>query len=188
MPAPHESARKFIQDYGKRTCRSVHGVIRPLDLVFNRQWVDSHIDEKGRRITHLDPSLRFLVVQKTHMLEEVKGLPISYTMEVDIPVLMLPRAAYPESSWIPALEESRIAQWKKKMETYEQEKFLKLRKKYMDEAEDWAKDNFQAFMKWSDGHMLHEYKAVDPRAKLKRFQDKHGRFPKRGLTRTLKAN
>jgi len=188
MPAPHASARKFVQDYGKRNGRSIHGVKRPLDLVFNRQWADSYTDEEGRKVTHLDPSLRYLIIQKTTILEHMKGLPISYTMKTDIPVLMFQHAAHPDSRWIPALEESRIRQWKKKMLTYEQKRFMKLRKKYMDDAEAWAKDNYSEFLKWSDDRMLHQYKAKDPREALKKFQDKHGRFPKRGLTRTVKAN
>jgi hypothetical protein len=181
MEAPREVV-DYVERLSRRT-NSRQGVRRPLSIEFNNRWrYYAYDEEKQEMVGYFDPDARWYISQETRTLHDVPGLPISYTEKVKFPVLIVRRAAL-DRRWERALFDSRIKSYVEKMKRHHSEKNAALRKKYLDQAEDWAKDNYKGFLDWSDQFMLHQVRAKDPKTAIKRFADKYGRLPKRGLMR-----
>jgi hypothetical protein len=138
----------------------------------------------GTKGFQFDPGVRFMVRQHVRMVEDVNGFMggLGYSRKEEFPVLFVPHAQYADKRWVPALEEGRCVNFLQRWMAKEKEKHERLRKKYMDHARDWAKDQYRNFIKWTDQWNLANYAARHRGMERRReFEQKHGR--RRGRVR-----
>jgi len=108
-------------------------------------------NEDGTKSVQCDPGVRFMMVQTVPMVEEVPGVRgLGYSKRMEFPVLFVPHAHYPDNRWIPALNEGRSVNFLQRYLARQRKKEESLRRKYANFAEDWAKDQYNNFMKWTD--------------------------------------
>lgn len=173
---PHSSVVRFIRNYGRRVCKPIGGVRRPLDVVYNPAWHQKYLDDDGRVVELRHKGARFTVVQRIPVVEDSDHIDgFSYSKVIKFPVLFVPHASHIDWSWIEALEESKLDQCKERMLREDAEREAKLKKKYMDFTEGFAKEYYDLFRRESEGYNLANVKAVNPTEKRKRMEDKKGR-------------
>ena len=147
---PHSSAVRVVRQYGRR-CAAIGGIRRPLSLVYNPNWCMEFTAEDGTKSLQYDPDTRFMMVQTIPMVEEVEGIRgLGYSRRVEFPVLFVPHAHYPDNRWIPALEEGRNVNFLQRWLAKKRKEEERLKRKYMNYAEDFAKDQYTNFMRWTD--------------------------------------